>query len=179
MKSAACLLSMAFLSIPLARAQENPDSLAVIQYDQIVITADRLPIPLNSTSSAASLVNRDALGSMPRTASADEALRLVPGVRIDNQANGSRIHMSIRGQGILSELGIRGIRVFLDGIPLNDPTGFAPDLYDVDWATVDRVEVVMASASLYGGSASAGVMNIITGAGGNRPAETKIFSSTG
>jgi iron complex outermembrane recepter protein len=180
MKTTACLLSMAFLSVPFARAQENPDSLAVIRYEQVVITADRLPIPLKSTSSAASLVNRDALRSMPRSASADEALRLVPGVRIDNQANGSRVHMSIRGQGILSELGIRGIRVFLDGIPLNDPTGFAPDLYDVDWATVDRVEVVRGlSASLYGGSASAGVLNIITGVGGGRPAETKIFSSMG
>jgi iron complex outermembrane receptor protein len=180
MKPVAYLLTMAFLSVPFARAQENPDSLALFQYDRVVITADRLPIPLKSTSSAASLVNRDVLGATPRTASADEALRLVPGVRIDNQANGSRVHMSIRGQGILSELGIRGIRVFLDGIPLNDPTGFAPDLYDVDWATVDRVEVVRGlSASLYGGSASAGVLNIITGVGGGRPAESKIFSSMG
>jgi len=32
------------------------------------------------------------------------------GVRIDNQADGSRIHLSIRGQGILSERGLRGIK---------------------------------------------------------------------
>jgi iron complex outermembrane recepter protein len=169
-----------FPSIPFALARENPDSLAVIRYDEVVITANRLPIPLKSTSSAVSLVNRDVLQSMPRTAAADEALRLVPGVRIDNQANGSRVHMSIRGQGILSELGIRGIRIFLDGIPLNDPTGFAPDLYDVDWAVVDRVEVVRGlSASLYGGSASAGVMNIITRSGSGGPARAEIFSSAG
>ena len=180
MKPGLFLLLVVFPSIPFARAVENPDSLAVIQYNQIVITANRLPIPLKSTSSAASLVNRDVLKAMPRAVAADEALRLVPGVRIDNQANGSRIHMSIRGQGILSELGIRGIRIFWDGIPLNDPTGFAPDLYDVDWATVDRIEAVRGlSASLYGGSASAGVLNIVTRAGGDGPAEAKIFSSTG
>jgi len=60
--------------------------------------------------------------------------------------------------------GIRGIKVLLDGIPLNDPTGFVPDLYDVDWATVDRIEVLRGPASsLYGGGGSGGIINITTG----------------
>jgi iron complex outermembrane receptor protein len=50
----------------------------------------------------------------------------------------------------------------------------------VDWATVDRIEIVRGlSASLYGGSASAGVVNIITRVGGDRPANAAVFSSTG
>ncbi len=56
----------------------------------------------------------------------------MPGVKVDNQADGERVHLSIRGQGILTETGIRRIKVVLDGLPLNDPTGFAPDLFDVD-----------------------------------------------
>jgi len=50
---------------------------------------------------------------------------------------------TIRGQGILVEKGLRGIKVLLDGIPLNDPTGLAPDLFDVDWTAVQSVEVLL------------------------------------
>jgi iron complex outermembrane recepter protein len=117
---------------------------------------------------------------MPRGIAVDEALRLVPGVRIDNQADGSRVHMSIRGQGILSERGIRGIKVLLDGLPVNDPTGFAPDFYDVDWNTVQRIEVLRGpAAALYGGGSSAGVVNILTQDGGTAPVGGEAYSSLG
>ena len=42
---------------------------------------------------------------MPRTIGIDEVLKLVPGVKVDNQADGERVHLSIRGQGILTERG--------------------------------------------------------------------------
>ena len=104
---------------------------------------------------------------MPRAVGAEEAFALVPGMKVDNQADGERVHMSIRGQGLLTERGIRGIKVLLDGLPLNDPTGFAPDLFDVDWQAVQRIEVLRGSASaLYGGGSSGGVINITTRDGG-------------
>ena len=134
---------------------------------QVTVTAPRMEIPLRELPAATSVVGPDNLQSMPRTISADEALSLVPGVKVENQANGERVHIYIRGQGILSERGIRGIKILLDGLPLNDPTGFAPDLYDVDWATVEKIEVLRGpSASLYGGGASGGIINIITKDGG-------------
>ena len=108
-------------------------------------------------------MDRRNLHGMTRSVAVDEAVRMVPGVKVDNQADGERVHMSIRGQGILSERGLRGIKVLLDGIPLNDPSGFAADLYDVDWSDVDRVEVLRGpGASLYGGGSTAGVLNIVT-----------------
>lgn len=179
MKKKYLFIAMTLLT-PFAYSQQKSDSLAVIQVREIVVTANRMPIPLKSTSSSVSLVNKNFLKSMPRCIAANEAVRLVPGLRIDNQANGSRIHLSIRGQGILSERGIRGIRVLLDGIPVNDPSGFAPDLYDIDWAIVDRIEVVRGiSPSLYGGSSPAGVVNVITQNGSQEPFSPRIFSSVG
>ena len=95
----------------------------------------------------------------------------MPGVRVDNQADGERVHISIRGIGVLTERGIRGIKVLMDGLPLNDPTGVAPDLFDVDWSTVDHVEVLRGpAAALYGGGGSGGVINIVTRDGGSGPA---------
>jgi iron complex outermembrane receptor protein len=137
----------------------------LVFYDQmgIVVTALRTAIPLRVNPAATSVLDRRTLDVMPRGVAVDEALRLVPGVKVDNQADGERVHMSIRGQGILSERGLRGIKVLQDGLPLNDPTGFAPDLYDVDWSNVQRIEVLRGpGASLYGGGATAGVINILT-----------------
>ena len=88
--------------------------------------------------------------------------------------------MSIRGQGILSERGLRGIKVLIDGIPVNDPTGFASDLYDIDWETVKQIEVLRGpAAALYGGGSAAGVLNIITNGGGRNPIGGKIATTIG
>jgi iron complex outermembrane recepter protein len=148
----------------------RPDSLPLKTLSTIVITATRIGMPLRETPAAISVVGAEALAAMARGIAVDETMRLVPGVKVDNQANGKRVHLSIRGQGILSERGIRGTKVILDGLPLNDPSGFATDFYDVDWSTVDRIEVVRGpGASLYGGGSSAGVLNIRTADGEAAP----------
>jgi len=151
--------------------EQKADTISQQKLDEVIVTALRIPAPLRSNPGSVSLVNSIVIQSAPRGIAVDEVLRLVPGVRIDNQANGSRIHMSIRGQGILSERGLRGIKVLIDGIPVNDPTGFAPDLYDVDWSYVSKVEVVRGpAASIYGGASNAGILNISTESGeGNKP----------
>jgi iron complex outermembrane receptor protein len=144
------------------------------------VTAPRMEIPLRQSPAATTVVTDEQLQAMPRTIAVDEAVKLVPGVRVENQADGSRVHMSIRGQGILTERGIRGIKILLDGLPLNDPTGFAPDLYDVDWATVQRLEVLRGpAAALYGGGSSGGVVNITTQDGPEKPLGGEIYSNAG
>jgi iron complex outermembrane receptor protein len=158
----------------------NNDTARIVNMAEVTITANRLPVNLIQNSGASSVVNSKDLNTMPRSIAVDEALRQVPGLRIDNQANGSRVHMSIRGQGILSERGLRGIKVLVDGIPVNDPSGFAPDLYETDWATVQSIEVLRGSAaSLYGGSGNAGVLNITTMCGGVKPFGGSILTSIG
>jgi iron complex outermembrane receptor protein len=156
---------------PPARADTLPITLR-----PIVVTAPRIEVPLRENPAATQVVGVERLDLMPRGISVEEAVALVPGVKVDNQANGRRVHLSIRGQGILSERGIRGTKVLLDGLPLNDPSGFAGDLYDVDWPTVDRVEVQRGpGASLYGGGSAAGVLNIRTADGG--PALLSLLAS--
>jgi len=144
-----------------------PETPPHLEYE-VLVTAPRMEVPLKANPAAMTVVPGITLrSSMPRGIAAEEALRLVPGVKVDNQADGERVHLSIRGQGLLTERGIRGITVLLDGLPLNDPTGFAPDLFDVDWSTVEKIEVFRGAASaLYGGGSSGGVINIETRDGG-------------
>ena len=106
---------------------------------EITVTAPRVEIPLKKNPAATTVVETPILQTMPRTIGIDEVMKLVPGVKVDNQADGERVHLSIRGEGILTERGTRGIKTLVDGIPLNDPSGYVSDFFDVDWATVRRV----------------------------------------
>lgn len=156
------------------------DSTRTFKLDEVMVTTNRLPILLKNNPGSISLVTPAMLSGMTKAIGAEEAMRLIPGVRIDNQHDGERVHVSIRGQGILTERGLRGIGVLIDGIPVNDPSGFAPDLYDVDWNTVKKIEVLRGpSASLYGGGGAAGVLNISTSDGGSKPLEGEVMQTAG
>ena len=181
MKKGACAAAMIMCTFHLLFGQNEPsDSTRVYNLKRIVVTANRLPIGLKNNPGPISLVTREALSVMPKTIAVEEALRLVPGVRIDNQHDGERVHVSIRGQGILTERGLRGIGVMIDGIPVNDPSGFAPDLYDVDWAAVNNIEVIRGpAAGLYGSGGAAGVINISTNNGGIKPLGVDFRQSVG
>ncbi len=140
-----------------------PDTHIVYLPLEVITTGSRMTIPLKQSPAATSIIGRETLKAMPRGIAIDEALFLVPGVKVDNQSNGERVHLSMRGQGILTESGIRSIKILLDELPVNDPSGFAPDLFDVDFNAVDRIEVLRGPAtSLYGGGAAGGIINIMT-----------------
>lgn len=165
---------------PILATASPADTPVVVNPFTMVITALRQSIPLRLNPAATTVLTKDALERMPRGVAVNEALASVPGMRIDNQADGERVHVSIRGQGILTERGVRGIKVLLDGLPLNDPTGIAPDLYEVDWATVERVEVLRGPAgALYGGGGSGGVINIATRDGGAGAASSSVSITGG
>jgi iron complex outermembrane receptor protein len=146
----------------------------------ITVTAPRVEIPLKANPAATTVVEMPILQNMPRTIAIDEAMKLVPGVKVDNQADGERVHLSIRGQGILTERGTRGITTLVDGIPLNDPSGFVADFFDVDWATVGRIEVLRGpAAAFYGSGSSGGILNILTRDGGPFALSGRGFLSAG
>lgn len=163
MKKSLFVIVLLLLSINIVLGQKDKDTMKYYLNTEIMVTAPRMNLQLKNIPFSTSIINSDAISITPRLIAVDEALKLVPGVKIDNQADGMRIHMSIRGQGLLTERGIRGIKVLYDGLPLNDPTGFAPDFFDIDFATVDKIEVLRGpGASLYGGSSTAGIINIIS-----------------
>ncbi len=158
----------------------DSDTVTVRNILGVTVTAPRMAISLKDNPSATTIVGADLLKKQDKCIAIDEAMALVPGVRVDNQAAGERVHLSVRGMGILTERGVQGIKVILDGIPLNDPAGFAPDLLDIDWNSVERIEVLRGpAAALYGGSANGGVINITTKCGGDKPFGGEVFSTFG
>lgn len=93
------------------------------------------------------------------TVTLDEALGSVPGVFVAsryNFATDSRI--AVRGAGARANFGLRGVKVFLDGVPQTLPDGQS-QLTNVELGNLERVEVLRGStASLYG-NGSAGVLS--------------------
>jgi len=180
------LLSFILLTVQLMaqkpdqKTVSGTDTITIKNLNEIVISALRLNTPLKEIPASISLISGTQLSSMTKTMNAEDVFRLVPGVRIDNGTGGSRVHVYIRGQGVLTESGFRGIGVQVDGITINNPGGFAPDLYDIDWETVKNVEVLKGlAASVYGAGSTGGMINITTKDGGEKPAGGSLYFSAG
>ena len=122
---------------------------------------------------AVGVLDRDDLVRGQPTLGIDEALNNLPGVVVANRYNFSLDQrISIRGVGSRSNFGVRGLKILVDGIPQTLPDGQS-QLTNVDFADLERAEVLRgASSSLYG-NASGGVISFQTeraAAGPVRPA---------
>ncbi len=86
------------------------DSIPHVALSGIVVTVARTAIPLRESPAATTVVDRINLRTMPRAVAVDEAVRLVPGLKVDNQADGERVHASIRGRASSPSGGCAGSR---------------------------------------------------------------------
>ncbi|HEY9016536.1 MAG TPA: TonB-dependent receptor, partial [Gemmatimonadales bacterium] len=134
------------------------DSGAVRELPEITVT--RAPEPLEKVPYAVGVLDRTELQRGQQTVGIDEALNNVPGVVVFNRYNYSLDQrISIRGFGSRSNFGVRGLKILLDGVPQTLPDGQS-QLTNVDFADIDRAEVLRgASSSLYG-NASGGVISL-------------------
>ena len=78
-------------------ATAEADTPVVMNPFTVFVEASRQSIPLKDNPAATTVIDARDLARMPRGVGAEEALQGVPGVRIDNQADGARVHISIRG----------------------------------------------------------------------------------
>ena len=157
--SAMALAQVAVLSQEVAVPQ--PEQKPFPQFAEIFTSAPRMTVPLIEYGAAAGVAEMEPEGDLPPEAAAKEILETVPGVRVSEDPAGLQPSIYMRGEGAGAGRGTVGIKVLLDGIPLNDPSGFAPDLYDVEWPAVERAEILRGSLSgLYGGASGNGVINI-------------------
>jgi iron complex outermembrane recepter protein len=111
---------------------------------------------LQETSASISLLTAKDLQKTNSTSLA-QSLNNLPGIRID-QSGLENQRITIRGIGANSNLGVRGIKVYFNDIPLTEPDGYTR-LEALDFTTVGRVEIIRGPASSLYGTANGGVMN--------------------
>ncbi len=156
------LLSLVSASAVLAQEPVRGDTIAldtsrVRQLPEINVT--RTTEPLQKVPYAVGVVDRTEFQRGQQTVGLDEALNNLPGVVVANRYNFSLDQrISIRGFGSRSNFGVRGLKILLDGVPQTLPDGQS-QLTNIDFANIDRAEVLRgASSSLYG-NASGGVVS--------------------
>ncbi|WP_163773996.1 TonB-dependent receptor plug domain-containing protein, partial [Proteus mirabilis] len=71
------------------------------------------------------------------------------------------LQLSIRGFGSRSMFGVRGVRMYVDGIPATMPDGQG-QTSNIDINSVERIEVLRGPYSALYGNASGGVINVDT-----------------
>jgi iron complex outermembrane receptor protein len=99
-----------------------------------------------------------------------EGLGQVPGLQIQNRQNFAQdLQLSIRGFGARSTFGVRGVRLYVDGIPATMPDGQG-QLSNIDIGSLDRVEVLRGPFSALYGNSSGGVVQAFTESGDGPPA---------
>lgn len=125
--------------------------------------------PLDRVPAASGVLGRTDIRRAQLTIGADEALTNLPGVYVANRYNFSvDQRISIRGAGSRANFGARGVKILLDDVPQTLPDGQS-QLTNVEFGTLDRVEVLRgASSSLYG-NASGGVISFRSEAAGQGP----------
>ena len=111
---------------------------------------------LQETSASISLLTSKDLSKQNAT-SLTQSLNNLPGIRID-QSGLDNQRVTIRGIGANSNLGVRGIKVYFNDIPLTEPDGYTR-LEALDFTTIGRVEIIRGPASSLYGTANGGVMN--------------------
>jgi iron complex outermembrane receptor protein len=143
----------------------SPDD--VSNLPEIVVTATRsehAAFDVPGSINAVKVEAGDSLGVNP-----SEYLQGIPGLLTrDRQNYAQDEQISIRGFGARSTFGVRGVRLYTDGIPATMPDGQG-QVSNFGLGSADRIEVLRGPFSALYGNASGGVIQIFTADGGDRP----------
>ena len=153
------------LLLPLVSA--GPTALAAEQ--TMVVTAAQSAVSELDTPAAVSVVNGDEMRQAAPRVNLSESLGAVPGLQVQNRQNYAQdLQLSIRGFGSRSTYGVRGLRIYVDGIPATMPDGQG-QTSNIDIGSLDSLEVLRGPFSALYGNSSGGVINATSQTGSQPP----------
>jgi len=138
-------------------AAENAAELATI-----VVTATRVPESSFDLPVSVDRIERSAIALGQLQVNLSESLLAVPGVSVQSRQNYAQdLQISVRGFGARSSFGVRGIRLYSDGIPGTMPDGQG-QFSQFDLGSADHIEVLRGPFSALYGNSSGGVIAVFT-----------------
>ncbi|HCI6849759.1 TPA: TonB-dependent receptor [Klebsiella quasipneumoniae subsp. quasipneumoniae] len=151
------------LLLPLIAAAQAADE------QTMVVTAAPATVSELDTPAAVSVVNGDEMRQAAPRVNLSESLGAVPGLQVQNRQNYAQdLQLSIRGFGSRSTYGVRGLRIYVDGIPATMPDGQG-QTSNIDIGSVDTLEVLRGPFSALYGNSSGGVINVTSQTGTQPP----------
>ncbi|WP_187487691.1 TonB-dependent receptor PqqU [Duffyella gerundensis] len=146
----------------------------------LVVSAAPAPSGLSEleTPAAVSVIGGDDMRRAAPQINLSESLGAVPGLQLLNRQNYAQdLQLSVRGFGSRSTYGVRGVRMYVDGIPATMPDGQG-QTSNIDINSIDHVEVLRGPFSALYGNASGGVVNVETETG-SQPTRVQASSYYG
>jgi iron complex outermembrane receptor protein len=136
----------------------------------VTVTATRTEQNPFDVPASVSVIDGDELRAAGRPElSLSESIASVPGVNArDRQNYAQDMQLSIRGFGARSTFGVRGVRIYVDGIPATMPDGQG-QTSNIDLASAGKVEVLRGPFSVLWGNSSGGVVEVDTEPGQGAP----------
>ena len=156
------LISLAIVSLVLVAVAP---ARAAAGRDDIVVTATRTEQSSFALPMAIDTITETAINANQLQVNLSETLPQIPGVVAHNRQNYAQdLQVSIRGFGARSTFGVRGVRIYVDGIPATMPDGQG-QLSHIDLTSAQRIEVLRGPFSTLYGNASGGVISVFTAPG--------------
>ncbi|MGH8029092.1 MAG: TonB-dependent receptor plug domain-containing protein, partial [Arenimonas sp.] len=140
-----------------------------MELPEVQVTATRTAHARLRTPAAITVLGPGALRETHRDAALAEKLVLVPGVLARQRTNYAQDEqLSIRGFGARATFGIRGVRLFLDGVPATMPDGQG-QVSHFNLGAAQRIEVLRGPFSALYGNAAGGVVQVFSADGRDAP----------
>ena len=128
----------------------------------VVVSATGTAEDILSVPAAVDVISADAIGRARARINLSESLQRIPGVIARDRQNFAQDQqISIRGFGARANFGVRGIRLYTDGIPASMPDGQG-QVSHFALETADRIEVLRGPFSALYGNSSGGVIALFT-----------------
>ncbi len=128
----------------------------------VVVTGTRLDTSVLDTPASVNVVEGAAMRLNQPGINLSEGLAGVPGLQVQNRQNYAQdLQISSRGFGARSTFGVRGVRLYVDGIPATMPDGQG-QTSNIDIGSIGRVEVLRGPFSALYGNSSGGVIQVFT-----------------
>jgi iron complex outermembrane receptor protein len=129
---------------------------------QIVITATRIAQSSFDLPVSVDRVSERQIREGQLQVNLSESLDEVPGISVQSRQNYAQdLQLSVRGFGARSSFGVRGVRLYSDGIPGTMPDGQG-QFSQFDLGSADHIEVLRGPFSALYGNSSGGVIAIFT-----------------
>lgn len=149
---------------PVAPARKPVPTLEKVQ-----VSASRMPEPASAVPASVSVRELSAPGPDGPRVNLSEALHGIPGLLARERQNLAQdLQLSIRGFGSRSTFGIRGLRLYLDGIPASLPDGQG-QVSNIALGATGRIEVLRGPYSVLYGNAAGGVIQVFSADGADEP----------
>lgn len=156
----------------------SPLSAMAADEQTLIVSATPQTVSELDTPAAVSVVSGEDMRHATPRINLSESLGSVPGLQIQNRQNYAQdLQLSVRGFGARSTFGVRGIRMYVDGIPATMPDGQG-QTSNIDLNSIESVDVLRGPFSALYGNASGGVININTQTG-QQPATIEASSYYG